>query len=213
MLLSCLQRHAKGAVAEGIDAYSDDTAWDGSLEIIFHGEESGVRATKSEGNAKALCGSAGCIGAELSRRSEQGKRQQVCGHYHISICCMHFVDELAVVFHRTFVVGILNQCTKITIVDRHRSVIAGNHFNAYRRCAGDDHIDGLRESIFVYKKFGAGDMIMVSVECVEEHGHGFCCSCAFVEKGGIGDGRPVRSLTMVWKFSRLSRRPCEISAW
>ena len=24
---------------------------------------------------------------------------------------------------------------------------------------------------------------------------------------------PVRSVTMVWKFSRASMRPCEISAW
>ena len=29
----------------------------------------------------------------------------------------------------------------------------------------------------------------------------------------LASGRPVRSATMVWKLSRASRRPCEISAW
>ena len=26
-------------------------------------------------------------------------------------------------------------------------------------------------------------------------------------------GSPVKSTTMVWKFSNISKRPCEISAW
>ena len=29
----------------------------------------------------------------------------------------------------------------------------------------------------------------------------------------LATGRPVRSATMVWKFSSASRRPCEISGW
>ena len=29
----------------------------------------------------------------------------------------------------------------------------------------------------------------------------------------LASGRPVRSLTRVWKLSRACRRPCEISGW
>jgi hypothetical protein len=35
-----------------------------------------------------------------------------------------------------------------------------------------------------------------------------------VEQRGVGESSmPVRSVTMVWKFSSASRRPCEISGW
>ena len=32
-------------------------------------------------------------------------------------------------------------------------------------------------------------------------------------RDALAMGNAVRSLTIVWKFKRLSRRPCEISAW
>ncbi len=47
------------------------------------------------------------------------------------------------------------------------------------------------------------------------------CSRAMASAAAVGSssseafasGRPVRSATTVWKFSRASSRPCEISGW
>ena len=32
-------------------------------------------------------------------------------------------------------------------------------------------------------------------------------------KEALAIGSPVKSQTMVWKFNKLSKRPCAISAW
>ena len=88
-------------------------------------------------------------------------------------------------------------------------VIADNDFDAERLRAGLDDVDGLRMA-----RFGDEEGVPPSPSLTRvAHGHGFRGGGGFVEQRGVGDFQPVRSLTIVWKFSSASSRPWEISAW
>ncbi len=80
-------------------------------------------------------------------------------------------------------------------------------FNSQRFGPGGDYIAGLFEYTAVNKKFRYANMLVVPVFLIEKHDHCFSGGGSFIEQGCIGKGRPVKSLTMVWKFNKLSSRP------
>ena len=60
-------------------------------------------------------------------------------------------------------------------------VIAIYDLDTHRVCTGGNHIFRLREYFFIYEKARAVNMILL-VKRVEEHRHGFCCSCCLIKQ-------------------------------
>src|SRR5687767_618813 len=98
---------------------------------------------------------------------------------------MHLVYEITVILYRTFIIRVLYKGTKITLIQLYIFIITKHHFNSNRNGTGKQNILCLGKSFMVHKKSGTRNMVMISVECVKEHGHCFRCGSCFIKKRGI----------------------------
>ena len=80
VLLAGLQREAIGRAALGVVGDADHAAGHVALERVARGEEGGVRSAVAQRHAEALRDADGDVGAELARRREQRRGQQVGRH-------------------------------------------------------------------------------------------------------------------------------------
>jgi hypothetical protein len=74
--------------------------------------------------------------------------------------------------------------------------------------AGAHHVEGLREDAFVDEETLALDLEMRLAMAMAS-----AAAVASSSSEALASSRPVRSMTICWKFSRASRRPWAISAW
>ncbi len=77
VLLAGLQRQSVGSGAVGVHRHADQAAGQLAGVLGVHGQVSGVRSAESHWHAEALGGAEGDVGAELTRRGDEGQRQQV----------------------------------------------------------------------------------------------------------------------------------------
>src|SRR6516225_6412452 len=94
----------------------------------------------------------------------------------------------------TKAIWILNNGSKKTAIQFYFFRISKNQLNTYGSCARDQYIPGLRKNLLVNKKFWRGNMIVILILLIEEHGHRFSSRCSFIEEGSIGQ-RKCRQIT------------------
>ena len=93
-----------------------------------------------------------------------------------------FLHKLAVIFNAAFVVGVLHHGTEIGGVGTEGFVIAKNQFNANGLGAGNKDVFGLRENIFIHKKFHS-----LAFGCLfQEHVNGLSSGSTFIQQGRVG---------------------------
>ena len=142
----------------------------------------------SERNSKSLGRTHRYIRTQFTGRSQQGQGQQIGSHHHIGTGCMHFFNKAAVVFNGSFIIRVLNDSPEISGVNISRLVITFHQFNLHRCGTGQQYILGLRKYFFIYKELWSLNMILL-IEGIKEHRHGFCCCRGFIQQGGIGNGQ------------------------
>ncbi len=99
---------------------------------------------------------------------------------------MYFINKAPVIFYGTFIIGVLDDSTEISSVNRSCFIITFCYFYSHRNCSCHQQVFCLRKDFPVYKKRWSFYMILF-VQCIEEHGHGFCGSRAFIQQRGIGN--------------------------
>jgi len=176
--------------------------------IFFPRREIGrVRPAVAERYAKTLRAADGDVRSEFTRRTQQCKAQQVCSHRHENIRRVRLRDKSFVIMNVAVGAGILHERAKDLFIELEGLVVADLDLNAERFGAGFDDIDGLgvafdpRRRKYFCRAGDSWHMCMASAAAV-----------ASSSSEALAMARPVRSLTMVWKFNSASNRPWEISA-
>src|SRR6266404_7015413 len=174
MLLSCLQRHAQGTIIFCVNTHPDNATRYGSLEIIFCGKESSMRATITKRNAKTLGRSNGYISAKLAWRCKQGQCKKICCHSNITASVVNDIYKITKIFYCPKIIWILNNRTKKCIVDISSLIIAKNNFNSKWCRSCYDHIFRLRKNFIINKKL-FGFYFISFVHVMKKHTHRLCC--------------------------------------
>src|SRR5690606_10728618 len=78
------------------------------------------------------------------------------------------------------------KCPKIMAIQLRNTIIALHNFNTDRFRPGQQYIQRLWKYVLVYKKLRSLYMIL-AVEAVEKHGHGFRRRRTLIQQGSIGD--------------------------
>ena len=147
VLLPCLQRHAQGGVAVGVDGDADDPAGHLAAHVVARGDEGGVRSAVAEGYAEALAVAHRDVGAHLPGGGEQGEREQVGGHDDQASGRVHGVRERPVVAHAAVGARVLKQRAEHVVVECPVARVLHYHLDVERLRPGAHHLDGLRVAV------------------------------------------------------------------
>ena len=208
VLLARLQREAICGAALRVDRHTDQTTGQGSFVRILRCDERGVRAAEHQWHAESLRRPHHDVGAHLARRSQHHQRQQVGRHGHHRAGVVSGCDQWLDVGDPPARARVLQQHTEHTargqrIVDR-----SYQYLDAQRLGTGLDHCDGLRVTVGVDDEDIAGFVVQAMT-----HRHRLSRRCASSSNEAFASSIPVRSVTIVWKLTSASSRPCEISGW
>ncbi len=109
VLLARLQGEAAGGVAGGVFGHTDEAAGQAAFESVFDRHEGGVRTAKTERHAEALAVPHTDVRAELSRRAQQGEREQIRRHHEQRARLMHGGGQRREVTDHAECVGVLHE--------------------------------------------------------------------------------------------------------
>ena len=112
VLLACLQRHAKSKIALCIDAHSDDTSWHHALVRLTGSHKRSVGSTIPKWHTKALRTTHRNIGAELTRRRQHCKCEQICTNSDQCTGGMCTLAERCIVCYCAVAGRVLNVCAE-----------------------------------------------------------------------------------------------------
>jgi hypothetical protein len=140
--------------------------------------------------------------------SQQHQRQQVGGHHHHAASRVHPLGERSPVPHVPNGPGSCRSTPKHRSTSRSVSGIAHHHLDAERLGPRGHDGDGLRVAVASTKN---ADPL-----CLDRRLAMVMASAAAVPSSrsdALARSMPVRSATIVWKFSSASSRPWLISGW
>jgi hypothetical protein len=144
-----------------------------------------VRAAVEQRDAETLRGADDHVGPELTRRLEQGEREQVGCHHELAAPGSGVLGQLARVEDPARGAGVLQQHAA-QLAGRHAvSQVCHDHLDAHRLGAGADHLDGLGQRVAVDDE-GTGRL---TVRAAYER-HRLGDGCALVEEAGVGGRQP-----------------------
>ena len=107
MLFACLQSHSVAEFAVFVFGPSDDASRHVPLVLVTCGEVGCRRTTVKHWCTQTLRCTEYDIRSPFSRRSQQGKTQNVSGNGNFAVCFMCLFCEVGIVFHITAGVRIL----------------------------------------------------------------------------------------------------------
>src|SRR5882724_809490 len=99
---------------------------------------------------------------------------------------MYLPDKGTMISDGSVAAGILHYGAKIGVVDRSLRVIPEDQLDAHGLGPRDEHIPGLGKDIFIDKEFRNGDVLMVLILQVKEHGHCLRSGRALIQQRSIG---------------------------
>ncbi|MGX1371530.1 hypothetical protein RKD19_006889 [Streptomyces canus] len=153
VLLTSLQSEPVGLVAVGVHGHAHEPPGQAPGELLLDGHVAGVRAAEAHRHTEPLRGPDRDVRPELTRRPQQGQREQIGGHGHERAELVSLVDERLDVPYDTGGAGVLDQhAVDLTLRDPGRDAVAevGDHdLQAGRLGTGLDHGDGLRQHVGV----------------------------------------------------------------
>ena len=185
VLLAGTEGETHGGVALGVFGNTDEPAGHLALEGVFRGEEAGVRSAEAEGNAEALGGADGDIGAEFAGGTQEGEREQIGGDDGVGAGGVGGGEEVFEVVDRAGGVGVLHEHAEAIRGGCIGAMVANDDRDAERDRAGLDDVDRLRVALFGNEEDAMGAGVAV-FEAVTHH-HGLGGGGTLVEHGGIGD--------------------------
>lgn len=182
MLLACKAR-TQSPVTMCINTYTDDTAWDTSFKIIFGGKKAGClrHIPKEHQNVVLnLWRHLHPIHREESIKSMPSGQSPL----HKSPWPMDFINEITIIFYRSFFIGVLDDCTEISFIHNIITIVTFGNFDS--TCTSLFSAGLLFvEYCCIYKEFRSF-LYGLAVQRVKEHGHCFGSRSAFVQQRGIG---------------------------
>ena len=101
VLLAGLQRQPECRGAVRIVRHPDQPARELTLHVGPHRDEAGMRPAETQWDTEPLRRPDGDVGPDLTRRAEQGQREQVGGHSDLGLPLVSGLDQLPVVTKRT----------------------------------------------------------------------------------------------------------------
>ena len=177
---------------------------------LAHGHEPGVRAAEAQGHAEALRGADHHVGAPLAGRGEQGQASRsVATQTTAPVLVRRGDDRGEVADSRRSCRGVRAARRTARRAARSTGGSPTTSFEAERLGPGLDDLDHLRMAVGVDEERVADDLGLPT-------GSSVIASAAAVASSSseaLARSMPVRSVTMVWKFSSASSRPWEISGW
>ena len=130
VLLAGAEGEAHRRIALGILGNTNEPARHLTLEGVLGGEEAGMRTPEAHRHAEALGGADRDIGAELSRRAQQGEGEQVRRDDGIRARCVGGGEERLEVMDRTRGIRVLHEDPEAGRVRLKGAVIADDDFDA-----------------------------------------------------------------------------------
>ena len=173
-----------------------------------------MRPAEAERHAEALRVADDDVGAHLARRRQQRQRQQVGGDG----------DErrpprapASMNGRRSSTRAALRpgycSSTPNTRASNVMSAIEPTlQLDAERLGAAAQHRDRLRKAAIRHQEHAAVSAQLLRLHAVQQR-HRLAAAVASSSSDALATSIPVRSVTIVWKLSSDSRRPCAISAW
>ena len=143
MLFACLKSHAKRRAALGIFGDPDNASGNRALVRITRGKKRGMGPTIAHGNPKALGVANNDIGTHLTRRLDQGQREEICRHNGqgpLFMCCADDTAEVVQVAGRG---GVLKQDAETLTTAQFLFRIANQNFESHKPCSSLDDGAGL----------------------------------------------------------------------
>jgi len=195
VLLAGLQRHPQRRLAPRVAREADDAPGHTPRVFLVRGQEARVRTAVAHRHTETLGAAHGDVGAPRSGRRGQAAGKKVGRRHH----------------QRFGPVGDIGQCLQFGWVvhasvgrrrlHQHPAVVGGLSGVAVHRPHDHRHAHRLGAGLH-HPRVTAKHMPIASAAAV-----------ASSSNDAPASGRPVRSLTTVWKFRIASIRPWAISAW
>ncbi len=182
MLLARLQCHAQCRVALRIDGYADDAPGHGALVGFAAGKVRRVGSAVAHRDAEALRAADHHIGSPLARRRQQHQAQHVGRHGNGGSVCFGFTHKVRVIVNLAIRARILEQCAENAVVQLGCFEVADDQFDAHRRGACLQQIDGLRKAVAGYKELVRTAVNRLTRTAVEQHRHRFRGCGGFVQQ-------------------------------
>jgi hypothetical protein len=171
-----------------------------------------VRAAEEQRDAKALGGSDGDVRTLLARGRDEGEGQQVRGHGDQGAAFLRRSDDAGVVKDPAGNAGLLEDDAVDVAVGKsglERSEICTSKPSASARPFTMAMVCGRRSaSRTVLPSLAVLFLLALRISSTAS-----ATAVASSSRDALATGSPVRSWTMVWKFSSASSRPWEISGW
>ncbi len=202
----CSARRSAG-LALRIDRHADEPARHLPLELVAYGEIRRVRTAEAERHAEALRVADRDVCAPLARRRQQRQARADRPrppHGRLPRGWLQRARDSRA--HGRSTPGYCSS-TPNAFDAAAASAVADHHLDAERSRAGAHHLDRLRQHV-------VGDKEHVRLRSCPTRCTSVIASAAAVASSSseaLAIASPVRSVTIVWKFSSASRRPCEIS--
>ena len=183
VLLAGLEGEAVGLGSAGVDGDADEAAGQVALEFVAGGEEGGVGAAVAHGDAEALGGADGEVGAEFAGRGEQGEGEGVGGHDGDGSGGVEGGDGGAVVDDLAVGAGVLEDGAE-DVVSGLRSVAASPMMRLQPK--GLARVSR-RAMVWGWQLRSTKKTVDVGLGSALGHGHGLGGGGGLVEQRGVGD--------------------------
>ena len=148
------------------------------------------------------------VGAQFARRPEERERENIGRDDGERAGVVRGLDERLVVEDRAVGRGILQEDAEDLVVESEGRVIADDDLDAERLRARLHDLDRLRVAAFARRKRSGARSTTAWQSAIAS-----AAAVASSSSEALAMSSAVRSVTIVWKLSSASRRPCAISAW
>ncbi len=187
MLFAHLERHAQRALAAAVYRYADDSSRHVALECLAGRHVACRRTSEAHRAAEPLRRSDRDVGVPLGRRREQCEREQVGFRRNERSRCVCGGREVGIVADFAVRRRILDDCAELLARKLVTCEVVHNQFDAERFAAGKQHVERLREYVFIDEKLVASRLDGFARTEGEHHEHRFRRCRALVEQRAVGD--------------------------
>ena len=187
MLFACLQSHSVAELAVFVFGPSDDASRHIPLVLVTCGEVACRRPAVKHRCTQSLCCTEYDIRSPFSRRSQQGKTQNIGGNGNFAVCFMCLLCEVGIVFHITAGVRILQDAGEDFRWGFKLFVFAYPQFDALWNGTCGHYCQGLREDVFVHKDYVGTCFLLGTRTQSIHHGYGFGGGSRFIQQWAVGE--------------------------
>ena len=210
VLLAGLQRQPEGRRAVGVYGHADQPARQLPGMLGVHREVARMRAAETHWHTETLGAAERDVGTDVAGRGDQRQRKQVGAHRDQCAALVCLIDQSTPVIDASAGAGKLRDDPEEVAVGQAGAEVGGDDLDAKRFGTGGEHGRGLAVHVGVdYQPVRAP--FPRTARCISVIASAAAVPSSSIE--ALATSSPVRSATIVWKFSSASSRPWLISGW